>query len=86
MLKSCHPETKVEVTADWNDLVCINNKESQCPAKLNNFGKQKVHLVCNVFDQKVYTFLKQEGFSGTSIFVGQLSRVWKILYIRSPEA
>lgn len=49
----------------------------------NNFEKQKVNLVCNVFNEKTVAALEQQNKSGTAYFVKQITRLWHILNIRS---
>ena len=47
----------------------------------NNFEKQKVTLVLNVFDDKVTERLKQLNNEQTSIFLQRVIKMWKILNI-----
>ena len=50
----------------------------------NNFGK--VQLVANVFNEKVVARVKLKGMSDTALFVELVTRMWKILNIKSPDA
>ena len=53
----------------------------------NNFEKQKVHLVVNVFNEKTVAALEgKPGMEGTYIFVKQVTPMWNILNIRSCES
>ena len=88
--------TKKELVAKWSDLIPLYNEESKSICKLtkidhqtlwpNNFEKQNVHLVCNVFNEKVFNLLKQRKCEGTSIFIERVTQMWNILNVRSPEA
>ena len=52
----------------------------------NNFEKQKAHLVCNIFNEKTCAALiGNEGQEGTLKFVQLVTKMWKILNIRSPD-
>ena len=52
----------------------------------NNFEKQKVQLVTNVFNEKTIACLKRHGKEDTARFVEFVTRMWKILNIKSPYA
>ena len=47
-------------------------------------SKQKVHLVCNVFNEKNGAVLQQKKYDDTSIFINCVTRMWNILNIKSP--
>ena len=50
----------------------------------NNFEKQKVHLVVNVFNDKTCAVLdRKPGMEGTAKFVKYVTRMWNILNIKS---
>ena len=52
----------------------------------NNFEKQKIQLVANVFNEKIVARVKLNGMSDTALFVELVTRMWKILNIKSPDA
>jgi hypothetical protein len=93
-LEFIDPETNEKCTARWRDLIQIYNSELESDLKItkldyitlypNNFEKQKVHLVCNVFNDKTYTVLDgKSGMEGTAKFVKLVTRMWNMLNIRS---
>ena len=94
ILKFREPGTHREVTATWKDLISVYKEESNNMLKLtkldhqtlwpNNFEKQKVHLVCNVFNEKTCAVLQQKKYGDTSIFINCVTRMWNILNIKSP--
>ena len=97
MLEFRNPKTNEIFTAKWKDLVKIYKVELEsdhkqtkldyttlCP---NNFEKQKVCLVFNVFNEKTVAVLDgKEGMEGTHIFTKQVTCMWNILHTRSSKA
>ena len=97
MLEFRDPETNEIFTAKWKDLVKIYKAELESDLKQtkldhttlhpNNFEKQKVRLVFNVFNEKTVAVLDgKEGMEGTHIFIKQVTRMWNILNIRSSKS
>ena len=88
------PDSGRIVQAKWSDLKKIYNDESQNIIKStkidyrtlfpNNFEKQKVSLVLNIFNEKTVVALNLKGCNGTALFVQQITRMWHILNIKSP--
>ena len=86
-------DTNEEVFAYWKDLISIHKSEEITDLKLtkldyrtlypNNFEKQKVSLVCNVFNEKTCIALEQQKNTGTENFVKNVTRLWHMLKIRS---
>ena len=52
----------------------------------NNFERQKVQLVMNKFNEKTIACLRRHGRHETAHFVELVTRMWKILNIKSPDA
>ena len=85
--------TNEEVVARWKDLIDVYKSEEKSILKLtkldhrtlfpNNFEKQKVSLVCNVFNEKTCVVLEQKGMKDTANFVRNVTRMWHILNIKS---
>ena len=88
------PESQKHITAKWADIVKlykIENESGLCRTKLNyqtvysdNFEKQKVPLVINVFNKKTDAALKMHHFDETSIFIQNVTLMWNILNVKSP--
>ena len=87
-------DTEEEVAAKWKDLIELYNDEQSSDLKIakldfktrypNNFEKQKVQLVCNVFNERTCVALeKKESMEGTAKFVKYVTRMWNIINIRS---
>ena len=86
-------DTNEEVFAYWKDLINIYKSEEISDLKLtkldyrtlypNNFEKQKVSLVYNVFNEKTCIALEQQKKTGTENFVKNVTRLWHMLNIRS---
>ena len=67
----CDPDSNELMSASWKDLITIS--ESSGDIKLtkldhrtlypNKFEKQKVHLVCNVFNEKTCIVLAQNNMN-----------------------
>ena len=89
-------ETGQRLVAKWNDLVFIYKEEENNMIKKtaldyqtlypNNFEKQKVQLVMNVFNEKTISQLQSYGKNDTAKFVSLCTKMWKILNIKSPQA
>ena len=95
-LEFIHPYTNKKLIAKWSDIVEIHRKQESNIVKThtldyatlypNNFEKQKVQLVANVFNEKIVACLKMNGKYDTATFVELVTRMWKILNIKSPDA
>ena len=89
-------ESSTYIYAKWKDTVDIYKEELDIVLKStklnrqslwpNNFEKQKVHLVLNVFDEKVVARLEQKDCPETACFLKIIIRMWKILNISSPNS
>ena len=79
----------------WSDIVYLYKKEGKklvkkvpidyqtlCP---NNFGKQNVQLVVNIFNEITIEQLEHHGKKDTARFVSLITRTWKILNIKTPD-
>ena len=92
---SC-PDTGVEVSAKWKDLITIyknDNEGGLTTSKLdyqtlhlNNFENQKVHLVVNVFNEKTCVILSQRKMNDTHVFVEKVMKMWHIMNIKVSNA
>ena len=92
------PETKKTFLAKWSDLRKIYKEETDGSivreTKLdyttlhpNNFEKQKVQLVVNIFNEKTVAKLKgRKEMIGTYTFVKLVTRMWNILNTKSPKS
>ena len=92
------PETKKTFVAKWSDLRKIYKEETDGSilreTKLdyttlhpNNFEKQKVQLVVNIFNEKTVAKLQgRNEMIGTYTFVKLVTRMWNILNTKSPES
>ena len=91
------PSTDNIARASWKDLISIYRSQAEeSDLKLtkldqqtlfpNNFEKQKVHLVVNVFNEKTCVALAQMQMEGTKIFVENVTKMWNILNIKKPYA
>ena len=95
-LKFLDPYTNEKVIAKWADIVYIHKVEENNFVRQinidystlypNNFEKQKVQLVVNVFNEKTVACLKIQGKNDTARFVEFVTRMWNILNIKSPSA
>ena len=93
-LEFTDPDSGKIVFAKWSDLKQIYNEEVSKPIKRtkldyqplypNNFEKQKVSLVLNVFNEKTAAALKQSKFNDTALFIEKIMRMWHILNVKSP--
>ena len=95
-LEFIDPETRETCNAKWKDLIDLYKLELQSDLKRtkldyktlhpNNFEKQKVHLVCNIFNDKTHVVLDgMDGKEGTQKFVKYVTKMWNILNIRSTD-
>ena len=93
-LEFIDPETNETCTAKWKDLINIHKAELESDLKEtkldyttlhpNNFEKQKVRLVVNVFNDKTCAVLdRKPGMEGTAKFVKYVTRMWNILNMKS---
>ena len=88
-----HPYIDKKITAKWSDIVKIYEIEEKNIVQMhtldystlypNNFEKQKVQLVANVDNEKVVAHVKLNGMSDTARFVELVTRMRKILNIKS---
>ena len=51
----------------------------------DNFDKQKVPLVQNIFNEKTIAALRKHGYDETSTFLSRVTRMWNILNVKSPD-
>ena len=89
------PDSGRIVNAKWKDLVSIYKEEQENSIKRtkldyktlypNNYEKQKVSLVLNVFNETTVAALKQRNYDDTALFVEKILKLWKILNIKSPN-
>ena len=96
-LKFFIPGENETVIAEWNHIVQIYNSERELyiketkldfatifPAK---FDKQKVQLLTvNVFNEKTSAVLRKRGNIGTAVFVENMTNLFNMLNVKSPEA
>ena len=93
-LEFIDPETNETCTAKWKDLIEIYESELESYLKAtkfdyttlhpNNFEKQTVQLVDNIFNDKTCAALDgKPGMEGTAKFVKYVTRIWNILNIKS---
>ena len=95
-LEFLDPYTNEKIIAKWADIVYIHKVEENNFVRQinidyptlypNNFEKQKVQLVVNVFNEKTIARLKIHGKNDTARFVEFVTRMWNILNIKSPSA
>ena len=78
-------EDVIDVYHDENKSLTKNTKLDHQSLWPNNFEKQKVKLVLNVFDDKVATRLIQLNHNQTAIFLQRVIRMWKILNVKSHD-
>ena len=79
--------------AKWKDIIEVYRYEQSSDLKLtkldfqslypNNVEKQRVQLVCNVFNEKTVVVLVQKNIKETASFVRNVTKMWNILNIRS---
>ena len=89
------PDTNEKIVAKWVDLIHIYKaEENNIVRKItidyqtlypNNFERQKVQLVTNI-NEKTIACLRHHGRNETARFVEIVTRMWKILNIKSPDA
>ena len=90
------PNSNEIVTADWLDPEYIYNLEKHNPVKRSTlsyasvhpsvFERQKVSLVCKIFNDKTVAVLAQERKQETACFVFHVNRLWKVLNNKSLTA
>ena len=96
-LNFCCPDTGINVSPKWKDLITIykttsdeggpyNTKLDYQTLFPNNFEKQKVHLVVNLFNDKTCVALSQREMKDTHIFVKNVTKLWIIMNIKSFDA
>lgn len=95
-LEFLHPYTERKIVAKWSHIVEIYRNQEKNFVKThtldyatlypNNFEKQKVQLVANVFNEKTVACLRMNGRIDTALFVELVTRMWKMLNIKSPSA
>ena len=88
------PDSGKVVHARWSDLKSIYKEEMDNSVKRtkldyqtlypNNFEKDKVSLILNVFHEKTVTALKQKKLYDTAIFIEKVMKIWNILNVKSP--
>ena len=65
-LNFCCPDTGINVSPKWKDLITIYNTKLDYQILFpNNFEKQKVHLVVNLFNDKTAVALSQREMNDT---------------------
>lgn len=84
------------VVAKWSDIADVYRSECQNPLKRttltsmalcpSNFDRQKVSLALQVFNDKTVAALSQDGKEETACFVYHMTRMWKILNVKSTTA
>ena len=95
-LEFLDPITNNTIVAKWKDVIDIYKIEEHNMARKitlnypslypNNFEKQKVQLVINVFNEKTVACLEQHGRKETAQFVALITRMWNILNIKTKDA
>ena len=95
-LEFLDPDTNEKIVAKWVDLIHIYKaEENNMVRKItidyqtlypNNFERQKVQLVTNIFNEKTIACLRRHGRNETARFVEIVTRMRKILNIKSPDA
>ena len=83
-----NPDTGINVSPKWKDLITIykTTKLDYHNTFSNNFEKQKVHLVVNLFNNKTCVALSQREMDDTHIFVKNVTKLWIIMNIKSFDA
>ena len=95
-LEFLNPYTNEKINAKWTDIVHIYKAEESNMVRQitiyyqtlypNNFERQKVQLVMNIFNKKTIACLRHHARHETTHFVELVTRMWKILHIKSPNA
>lgn len=95
MLEFTDPVSGKIVLAKWNDLKNIYKDEVNNPVKTtkldyqtlfpNNFEKQKMSLVLNIFNEKTIAALKKKKYYDTATFIERITQMWHILNVKSPN-
>ena len=94
-LRFTDPDTVKIVETRWRDLIEIYKEESQTIIKNTKFDysilyptnleKQKVHLACNIFNEKTSVELLCRENTDTAVFVEAVTKLWNILNIKNPN-
>ena len=89
------PVSQKCITAKWADLIDLYKIESESGLSMtkltyqtlypDNFDKQKVPLVQNIFNEKTIAALRMHGYDETSTFLSRVTRMWNILNVKSPD-
>ena len=89
------PNSGAVVKAKWKDIITIYRNEQANIIKTtqlnhqtlypSNFDKQKVKLVFNVFNDKTVARLQEQQSNDTAAFVKQVTRLIKIINVKSPH-
>ena len=92
-LEMLDPDNDSLIVAKWQDLVDIYTIEEKNIVKKvpfgysslypNNFEKQKVQLVINIFKEKTVACLEIPGRKDTARFVALITKMWNILNIKT---
>ena len=79
----------------WADLIDLYKIESESGLSMtkltyqtlypDNFDKQKVPLVQNIFNEKTIAASRMHGYDETSTFLSRVTRMWNILNVKSPD-
>ena len=87
------PVSQKCITAMWADLIDLYKIESESGLSMtkltyqtlypDNFDKQKVPLVQNIFNEKMIVALRMHGYDETSTFLLSVTRMWNILNVKS---
>ena len=90
------PDTRSRVVlAKWSDIRIYKEEENNIvkSTKLNyrslypnNFEKQNVKLVFNIFNEKTVACVEEENLTETAIFVRQVTRSMNIIDIKSESS
>ena len=93
-LQFIDPNTQVVHFAKFSDIRIFNEDDESClkETKLSYaalypyyFVKQKLELVCDLFNEKTVAALEKRGLISTSLFVKMVARTWNMLNIKSPH-
>ena len=89
------PDTGKTVVPKWKDLIEIYRDESQSYIKYTkldyaslyptNFEKQKVHLACNIFNEKTSAELQCHGNIDTAVFIEAVTKLWNNVNVKQPN-
>ena len=95
-LRFTDPDTGKTLEARWRDLIKIYKEESETIIKNTkldystlyptNLEKEKVHLACNIFNEKTSVELLCRGNTDAAVFVEAVTKLWNILNIKNSNA